>query len=179
MRTRRQGPPEVWFRILHVAPVGHNGVPEAEFHEQTVEIALGPKGAFENGSVGTLKRRVTADRVVNVAAKARRSAKPPRRPRTPRVVELLRRAREWRQQLDAGEAKSQAEIARREGVTRARVTQVLGLLHLAPQIQEHVLSLPDMVRRPALTERALRPIAQIESPKSQLVQFQELLSQHS
>ena len=51
LRTRRPGPPEVWFRVLHVAPVGHNGAPVAEFHEQIVEIALGPKGAFENGSV--------------------------------------------------------------------------------------------------------------------------------
>ena len=41
-----------------------------------VEIALGSKEAFENGSVGTMMRRVTADRVVNVAAKARRPAKP-------------------------------------------------------------------------------------------------------
>jgi len=49
--------------------------------EQKVEIALGSKEAFENGSVGTFKRRVTADRLVNAAAKARRSAKPLREPR--------------------------------------------------------------------------------------------------
>jgi hypothetical protein len=134
MRTRRQGPPEVWFRILHVAPVGHNGVSLAELHEQTVEIALGPKGAFENGSVGSLKRRVTADRVVNAAARIRQSAKPSREPKTPRVVELLRNAQEWQRQLDAGEVPSQAEIARREGLTRARITQVMGMLRLAPEI---------------------------------------------
>jgi len=93
-RTQREGPPEVWFRILHVAPDSHNVSPEAELLEQTVEIALGPKGAFENGSVGTLTRRVTADRVVNTAAKARRPAKPPKQPRTPQVVELLRKAQE-------------------------------------------------------------------------------------
>lgn len=50
------------------------------------------------------------------------------------------------------------------------------MLRLAPEIQEHVLSLPDMVRRPAITERALRPIAQIESLKDQEVEFQKLLS---
>ncbi len=121
IRTRHEKSHEVWFRILHVAP-GHNGLPLVEFHEQTVEIALGPKGAFEDGSVGTLTRRVTADRVVNAAARARRPAKPLRQPRTPRVVELLRKAQEWRRQLDAGKVASQAEIARPEGITRGRVT---------------------------------------------------------
>ncbi len=46
---------------------------------------------------------------------------------------------------------NQAEIARREGITRARVTQVMGMLRLVPELQEHVLSLPDMVRRPTIT----------------------------
>jgi len=145
--------------------------------EQTVEIALGPKGAFENGSVGTLTRRVTADRIVNAAAKARRSAKPSRTSRTPRVVELLRKAIEWQGLLESGEVANHAAIARQEGITRARVTQVMGLLRLAPEIQEHVLSLPDMVRRPVITERALRPIAQIENPKNQMAEFQELVAQ--
>lgn len=72
-------------------------------------------------------------------------------------------------------AGNQAEIARREGITRARVTQVMGLLRLAPEIQEHVLSLPDMVRRPAITERALRPIAQIEDAADQRARFEELV----
>jgi hypothetical protein len=145
--------------------------------EQTVEIALGPEGAFPNGSVGTLTRRVTADRIVNAAAKARRSAKPPRQTRTPRVVELLRKAIEWQALLESGEVSSQAAIARHEGITRARVTQVMGLLRLTPEIQEHVLSLPDMVRRPAITERALRPIAQLQDPAEQRTQFKDLMMQ--
>ena len=65
---------------------------------------------------------------------------------------------EWQALLESGEASSQAAIARREGISRARVTQVMGLLRLAPEIQERVLSLPDLVRRPAITERALRPM---------------------
>jgi hypothetical protein len=47
----------------------------------------------------------------------------------------------------------------------------MGLLRLAPEIQEHVLSLPDMVRRPAITERALRPIAQEHDSKSLLIRL--------
>ena len=113
------------------------------------------------------------------------SAIPPRRgkpklpkdPQTPRVVELLLKAIEWQALLESGEASNQADIARREGITRARVTQVLGLLRLAPNIQEHVLSLPDMVRRPAITERALRPIAQLETVTDQKARFEELIEQ--
>jgi len=154
---------------------GADGAPVAAYREQTVEIALGPKGAFENGNIGTLTRRVAADRVVHAVPARVLHRKPPKAPRTPRVVELLRKAIEWQTLLESGEASNQAAIARQEGITRARVTQVMGLLRLAPEIQEHVLSLPDMVRRPAITERALRPIAQIEEPKDQRARFQELV----
>jgi hypothetical protein len=174
-RTQRDGPPEVWFRILHIAPNGLAIIPEPELLEQTVEIALGPEGAFENGNVGTFKRRVTADSVVNAAVNAWRPAMPPRASRTPSVVELLRKAQEWRRLLDSGKVSTQAAIARREGITRARVTQVMGLLSLTPEIQEHVLSLRDGVRRSALTERALRPIVGITSPDAQAVAFRNLL----
>jgi hypothetical protein len=151
--------PEIWFRIVHVAVDGANGAPvaaparrslgEGGDREQTVEIALGPKGAFENGNVGRLTRRVPADQVISAIPPPRGKPKPPKAPQTPRVVELLRKAIEWEALLESGEASNQAAIARRDGITRARVTQVMGLLRLAPEIQQHVLSLPDMVRRPA------------------------------
>lgn len=95
--------------------------------------------------------------------------------RPPRVVALLRKAQEWRRQLDVGEVETQAEIARREGVTRARVTQVMGLLRLAPEIQQYVLSMMPSAHRPALTERVLRPIARIENPLDQVAQLEELV----
>jgi hypothetical protein len=143
--ARRGAPPapEVWFRIVHVAVDGQAGAPVAAYREQTVEIALGPKGAFENGNVGRLTRRVPADRVISAIPPPRGKPKPPKEPRTPRVVELLRKALEWQALLASGEALNKSDIARREGITRARVTQVMGLLRLAPEIREHLLSLPD------------------------------------
>lgn len=92
------------------------------------------------------------------------------------MAELLRKAMDWRALLDSGEASNQAEIARREGLTRARVTQVMGLLRLAPDIREHLLDMPDTIRRPLLTERALRPIAQIDDRRDQLYEFQKLIA---
>jgi biotin operon repressor len=51
-------------------------------------------------------------------------------------MDNLARALEWQRQLEAGEAESQAAIARREGLTRARVTQIMNRLrdlhHRAP-----------------------------------------------
>ena len=38
------------------------------------------------------------------------------------------RAIEWQRQLDTGQVRSRADIARREGLTRARVTQIMNLL---------------------------------------------------
>ena len=57
---------------------------------------------------------------------------------------------------------SAAEIARLGFVTRARVTQIMNLLHLAPDIQEDLLNLPEGQRfRDQVTERDLRPIAAV------------------
>jgi hypothetical protein len=52
----------------------------------------------------------------------------------------------------------------------------MGMLGLAPEIQQHILSMPDAVHRPAVTERALRPVAQLDDSSSQLREFQKILS---
>lgn len=96
--------PEIWFRIAHVTLDARDGGPVAAYREQTVEIALGPKGAFEHGNVGTLTRWVPADRVVSALPPHRGKPKPSRELKTPRVVELLRKALEWRALIESGEA---------------------------------------------------------------------------
>jgi hypothetical protein len=161
------------FRIVRVAVA--DGQPPAAYRAQTVEVALGPSPTFPTGRVGTLTRRARADRVVSGAPHGRGKPKRPRETKTPRVVELLRKAHTWREPLDSGQVANRAEIARREGVTRTRVTQVLRLLRLTPQIREHILSMPGAVRRAAVTEHALRPIAQIGDRKRQLAEFQDLV----
>jgi hypothetical protein len=89
--TNRQVDPEVWFRVVHLGQGCFNGALVAAYREQTVEIALGPKGAFENGNIGTLRRRAPPSCVVRSAP----PGKPVILPKTPRVVELLRKAIEW------------------------------------------------------------------------------------
>src|SRR3989338_6437794 len=157
----------------------------AALREQTVEIALGPKGAFENGNIGTLTRRVSANQVMSAilpprgkplsTPSTRQVDKPPRVPRMPRAVEFLCKALEWQALLASGQAKNQADIARQEGISRVRVTQVMWMLRLAPEIQERVLAMPETIRRPAISERALRPIARLQDVTDQKARFQELI----
>ena len=60
--------------------------------------------------------------------------------KVPRVARLLALAHKFQAMLDRGEVESMAELARLGRVSRARVTQVMDLLMLAPEIQEEVLA---------------------------------------
>jgi hypothetical protein len=176
----RRAVPEVWFRIIHVSAEHAKG--SIELREQTVEVALGPEGAFENGNIGRLTRQVPADGVVCAVPPPRYAPKrpsPPKEPRIPLVTEtLLRKAIAWQQELASGAVARQADIARREGVTRARVTQVLMLLRLAPDIQESILGLKQRPDPPRLPEHILRPIARIEDPEQQVKAFEAATQHH-
>jgi hypothetical protein len=67
-------------------------------------------------------------------------------------------AREWQGMLATGECASRAKLARRLGVSRPRVTQVLGLLDLAPDVVDALAALGDPLPRPIVTEHGLRSI---------------------
>jgi hypothetical protein len=57
MRTRPGWvEPEVWYRVVRVVGDGRHGAPAAAYLEQTVEITIGPKGAFESGNIGAPTR---------------------------------------------------------------------------------------------------------------------------
>ena len=63
----------------------------------------------------------------------------------------------WRSPLSPCERCALAEVARRGHVTRARVTQIVNLLLLAPDIQEEILFLPRTTEGgDQVTERSIR-----------------------
>src|SRR5690348_17148999 len=66
--------------------------------------------------------------------------------RVPRVAKLLALAHRFEAMLREGVVHSYAELAQLGQVTPARVSQVLALLGLAPDIQEAILFLPRTVR---------------------------------
>jgi len=60
--------------------------------------------------------------------------------------------------IDRGEYRDQADAARQLGLTRARVTELMNLTLLAPEIQEAVLFLEAVDGREPLSKRELRTV---------------------
>jgi hypothetical protein len=84
------------------------------------------------------------------------------------VAKLMALAIRFDQLIRDGVVADQAELARLGHVTRARLTQIMNLLNVAPDIQEQILFLPATERgSDAVAERDLRPIAAISSWKRQ------------
>ncbi len=82
--------------------------------------------------------------------------------RIPRVTKIMALAIRLDQLVKDGKVKNQAELARLGHVTRARLTQIMTLLQLAPDIQEEILFLPPIERGcEPLVERDLRKIAAV------------------
>jgi hypothetical protein len=80
----------------------------------------------------------------------------------PRVTQLLLQAEDFRRLLDCAEAVNQAELARRFRLTRARVTQLLQLLDLAPEIRNFIKTLGPETPERMVTERKLRNLARFD-----------------
>ena len=82
--------------------------------------------------------------------------------RVPRITKLMALAIRFEHLLASGAVRDQAELAELGHVTRARITQIMNLLHLAPAIQEAILFLPRVTEgRDPIPERRLRPITAV------------------
>lgn len=73
----------------------------------------------------------------------------------PRISRLMALAIRLERLIRSGTIRDYAELSRRGGVTRARMTQIAKLLNLAPDIQEQILFLAPTK---GINERNLRPI---------------------
>ena len=91
------------------------------------------------------------------------------------MLETLATAKAWQAMIDTGEVKNAAQIAKDMGVTRARISQVMGLLKLAPEILDHIDDMDGNEGCLHLTERKLREIAVLQDHQSQLARFSELV----
>ena len=80
--------------------------------------------------------------------------------RVPRISRLMALAIHCDEMIRGGEVADQTELARLLHVSQPRMTQIMNLLHLAPNIQEELLFLPRTVSgREPIHEKLLRPIA--------------------
>ena len=110
-----------------------------------------------------MSREVTVNVRVARGARGRKRLRPaegvppvPPPERVPRVARALALAHHWRSLIRSGTVRHQTDLARLVGVSRARVTQVMRLLDLAPDIQKAVLD--GRVDGPGV-EKALRAVA--------------------
>jgi hypothetical protein len=103
----------------------------------------------------------------------------PQRPTEPgrvsRVARLMALAIRFEQMLRDGVVESYAELGALGHVTRARVSQIMNLLNLAPDIQEAILFLPRTLRgRDPIILRQLQPIAAAPDWRKQQRMWREL-----
>jgi len=100
--------------------------------------------------------------------------------RVPRVSRLMALAIRFDALIRGGAVTDQAELARLGQVTRARLTQIMNLVLLAPDIQEALLFLPRIERgRDQIHLRLLQPIAQVPDWQKQRRMWKELLRRTS
>ncbi len=95
--------------------------------------------------------------------------------RVPRVSRIMALAIRFEGLIQDSIVTDQADLARLGHVSRARITQIMNLLHLAPDIQEQILFLPRIERgRDPLKEHQLRPIAAVADWRKQRKLWSEI-----
>jgi len=89
-----------------------------------------------------------------------KKAKPLPEGRIPRISRLMALAHHLERLVVTGVVKDYAELARLGNVSRARITQIMNLLLLAPDIQEEILFLPKTVEgHDPIKLKHLQPVA--------------------
>jgi len=96
-------------------------------------------------------------------------------PRVPRLARLMALALRFDDLLLTGQIRDQAELARLGQVTRARIAQILSLIHLAPDIQEAILNLQGGNRGSDILLADVRPIAALTDWAGQRRRWRALL----
>ena len=132
----------------------------------SIEHIAEPRGSAASGL--TMQCRVHFKKGHCGRKMMRKGETPPAPPvepgRIPRVSRLMALAIHFDGLIKRGVVRDYADIARLGFVTRARVTQIMNLLLLAPDIQEERQFLPRIVRgRDPITERHLRTLTAIVS----------------
>ena len=85
-----------------------------------------------------------------------------KRGRLPRITQVLALALQFEEMIGTGEIRRHADLARLGCVSRERISQMMLLTWLAPDIQEAILRLPQMPGgRFPVSEGALRKVARL------------------
>jgi len=86
-------------------------------------------------------------------------------------------AKRYRNLLNDSLINNQSDIARDLRITRARVSQVMSLLKLAPEIQETLLGFNDQKMIKFFSEYRLKPLLTINNPNQQVKEFKKMMNE--
>ena len=87
-------------------------------------------------------------------------------------------AMEWHRALDSGQWESLSALAHHFKVSRARVTQIMNLLSLSPDVLDIIRSLGDPINSHVVAERRLRPLLSLPDGE-QVKQIKALLFKYA
>ena len=133
-----------------------------ELTQLQVSFTLKPKNGRKNGN-----RYQDEDRKVESG-------------NVPRISKVMALAIRFDGLVRRGEVCDYADLARLGYVTRARITQIMNLLNLAPDIQEVLLFLPRTVKgRDPIREKDVRPIAAVPHWHRQRKMWEKLVKDRS
>ena len=124
--------------------------------------------------MSTVERQVRfhVGRGVQSEKQVRKGGAKPVQDKVPRIARLMALAIHFARLIREGKVKDYAELARLGGVTRARVTQVMNLLALAPEIQQKLL----IAAITATSERTLRELTRVVDWSEQRLRWCETRS---
>lgn len=123
---------------------------------------------------GKFRRQRAGKSVTFASAPPSPKPEPVRRPA--HVARMLALAHHLQRAIDEGLVADRAAVARKLGLTRARVTQLLDLLLLAPDLQLKVLKLEAVDGVEPASERPVRAIVRELSWPAQQTRFTELVA---
>jgi hypothetical protein len=118
--------------------------------------------------------------VREISRPPKKAAAPPPMPRYaryPRITQVVALALQFQEMIDRGEIRQHSDIARLGCISRERVSQIMVLVWLAPDIQEAVLLLPQVLGgRFPVAEGMLRRIASLPLWEDQREQWRGVLA---
>ncbi len=91
---------------------------------------------------------------------------------------IIHKALEWRRMLDSDKTLTMSKIAYNQGYSRARVTQIMNLLHLPSSIIKDLCSVSTPEQSRCYSERFLRGILTRPTTAEQICAFRTLKTRH-
>ncbi len=100
------------------------------------------------------------------------------RPKIQRITRLMALAVRFDEMIRSGEANDMIDLARRAKVSQPRMSQIMALNLLAPDIQHALLTLPPQGKgKPFLHEKRLRPVTAIVDWSDQRTAWADLVAE--